>query len=274
MDTSNNYEKLSASIREPKKNGFPFQPIDDLINQLDQLGFEIINYEIDVEGYRQFFKEARYQEDFSDYSTLNLHEKSLEHYIAAALLNISEKDVYIDVASCHSPATKIYRNLFKAKTFHQDLSYPPGLHYDMIGGDAANMPVPDNFATKMALHCSFEHFEGDSDIGFIRECGRVLQPGGAMCIIPLYLAAEYCIITDPEIAVAQNVEFEEGVTVSCVKGHNNRFGRYYDPDHLASRIRTNLGEMTLQVFRITNLQAVHPSCYAHVAALIKKPQNK
>src|SRR5262249_19042301 len=151
---------------------------------------------------------ARY-ENFPHYYPTNLPEKSLEHYIATQLLQLNAQDVYIDIASEHSPVPDIYRRLFAATAYRQDLAYPPGLHADKIGGDAAHMPLPEAFATKMALHCSFEHFEGDSDIGFIRETARVLRPGGAACIVPLYLFEEYAIQIDPVIALPAGVVFDD-----------------------------------------------------------------
>jgi hypothetical protein len=37
-----------------------------------------------------------------------------------------------------------------------------------VGSDAAAMPLEDAFADRMALHCSFEHFEG-RDNRFVAE---------------------------------------------------------------------------------------------------------
>jgi hypothetical protein len=71
--------------------------------------------------------------------------------------------------------------------YRQDLSFPEGIVGNVIGGDTADMPVRDAFANKMALHCSFEHFENGSDIGFIREASRVLRNPGKLIIVPLYL---------------------------------------------------------------------------------------
>ena len=69
------------------------------------------------------------------------------------------------------------------------------MHDHKIGGDAASLPVPDGFATKMALHCSLEHFESDSDIRFFQEAHRVLSPGGKLVVVPLYLTERYFILT-------------------------------------------------------------------------------
>ncbi len=269
-----NADKFFAGLREPKKKGpvlYPEGAEERIVNRLRRLGIAVYEYSVDVEDYRRYFAAARYGEDFPNYYDFNLPEKSLEHYIAAKLLQLDERDVYIDIASEHSPVPKIYHSLYGAKTFRQDLSYPPGLHGDMIGGDAANLPVPREFATKMALHCSLEHFEGDSDIRFVRESARVLKPGGAVCIVPLYLFEDYAIQTDPAVALSAEVVFEDEAVVYCAEGWGNRHGRFYDPEHFRSRLGASLGELRMEIFRIMNFQEVHESCYVRFAMLLRKP---
>jgi hypothetical protein len=133
------------------------------------------------------------------------------------------------------------------------------------------LPLPDGFATKLALHCSFEHFEGDSDIGFIREVPRILRPGGSACIVPLYLCEEYAIQTDPEVAVPGRVVFEGDATVYCARGWGNRHGRFYDPAHLASRLRRNAHGLAIEVYRIVDAAQVDASCYVRFAMVLRKP---
>lgn len=269
------YDASYAKVRERKRQGgvaYASGSEDRIVQRLRLLGLEVSDYEIDVADYRRYFDAARYTADFPQYYSSNISEKSLEHYLAVKLLQLNERDVYIDIASEHSPAPEIYRRLFRARTYRQDLAYPSGLHGDMIGGDAARMPVPDGFATKMALHCSFEHFEGNSDTGFIREAARVLRPGGAVCIIPLYLFEEYAIQTDPVTALSTGVVFEDDAVVYCAKGWNNRYGRFYDPEHLVSRLCMSLSDLTVKIYRFLNVEQVDSSCYVRFAMLIGKSE--
>jgi SAM-dependent methyltransferase len=262
------------AIREPKHLGgvqLNSEVIHSIVIGLQSFGYRVRAYKIDVADYRAYFEEAAYQKKHRDYYSDNLPEKSLEHYIAARLLDLKPGDVYIDIASEGSPVPEIYHRLFGCTTYRQDLAYPPGVNGDTIGGDAANLPVPDGFASKMGLHCSFEHFEGDSDIGFIKEASRVLRPGGAVCIVPLYLFSNYIILTDPDVSVPQKVQFEEDAVVHCVPKWNNRHGRFYDPVHLIERVHNNLNGMTMTICRITNAREVAQSCYVEFAALITKP---
>jgi len=271
------FDAAYASIREPKKKDWILYgpgSEDKIAERLESVGFNVHRYEIDVADFRSYFAAARYLEDFPDYYASSRAEKSLEHYLAAKLLQLNDRDIYVDIASQHSPAPVIYERLYGVKAYRQDLAYPSGVHEDRIGGDAARLPVADGFATKMALHCSFEHFEGDSDVGFIRECGRVLGPGGAACIVPLYLSEEYAIQTDPEVAARSHVQLEPDAVVYGARGFANRFGRFYDPEHLAARLMTNAPNLTLKIYRIVNAAQVDPSCYARFAMLIRKPATR
>ena len=85
-----------------------------------------------------------------------------------------------------------------------------GISDNVIGGYvAANMPLEDGFATKMGLHCSFEHFEGDADMRFIGEASRVLETAVRLCIVPLHLFNTYAIQTDISV-LPEGMEFGPG----------------------------------------------------------------
>ena len=89
------------------------------------------------------------------------------------------------------------------------------------------MPIPDQFAHKVALTCSLEHFEGDKDQKLFLELSRVLKKKGKICIVPLYMYTVPANQTDPTYSVPNNVEFEPDVTGYCAEGWGNRFGRFY-----------------------------------------------
>ena len=72
------------------------------------------------------------------------------------------------------------------------------------------MPLPEGVRDQDSSHCSFEHFEGDSDIGFIRETARVPRPGGAACIVPLYLLRNMLSRPIPLWRIPAGVVFDEG----------------------------------------------------------------
>ena len=169
-----------------------------IVKDLRAAGFNLISFRINKLDYEAYIRRANYdQYDYYEYgSGQNFAEKSLEHYMAAKLLHLNIQDIYIDIANSNSPTPQIYNQLFGCKSYRQDLIFPEGVNGFTIGGDASKMPISDEFASAMALHCSFEHFEKDADIRFIQEASRVLKPGGRLCILPLYLHTEYAIQTD------------------------------------------------------------------------------
>lgn len=249
----------------------------EIASRLRQAGITVEDYTIDFEGYRRYLTAAGYG-DYPNYyrggtvQGIGFEEKSLEHFVSFDLLGLSASDVYIDVASCSSPVPDIVRSLYGAGVYRQDLTFREGLEGDTIGGDAGDMPVPDGFATAMALHCSFEHFEGDADSRFIRESGRVLAPGGRLCILPLYLGTAYHVLTDPTVSWRKVPDFDREATVVCRERYHNRFGRCYDAKSFVERVVENLGDRSLTVYRVLNAREVDPSCYLAFAAVIEKPE--
>jgi hypothetical protein len=87
----------------------------EIIVKLKENGFTITDFEIEAANYRRYLDTAKYQR-FPNYygggKASNFVEKFLEHYLAAKLLDLSENDVFIDIAGEFSPASKIYHELY------------------------------------------------------------------------------------------------------------------------------------------------------------------
>jgi SAM-dependent methyltransferase len=269
------WERYYERLPNPKRRGGVPQDaatLAEVIRQLEQESYHLRRFRIDASDFRQCLNRAGYSQ-FSYYDrgrAESFIEKALEHYLAAKFLGLSAGDVYLDIASADSPAPEVYARLYGCRVYRQDLTYPEGIHGNVIGGDAANLPLPDGFATKMALHCSFEHFERDSDIRFIRETDRLLSPGGRLCILPLYLFTEYAIQTDPVVLPNADLAFDRQAVLYCAKGFGNRHSRFYDIPQFTSRIRNSLGSLSLTIYVIENARQVDPSCYANFAAVFEK----
>lgn len=272
------WERRYAALREPKvREGIPDGPsFEESVQQsLRDAGIEVRHYTPDPDGYRRYLEQAdyaRYRAYLHGGTARAFPEKSFEHYLAATLLQLSRDDTYIDIANDRSPAPDIYRRVFGCTTYRQDIVFPPGVHGDTIGSNAAELPVSDYFASAMAMHCSFEHFEGKSDCGFIREVGRVLRPGGRLCIVPLYLSTEYSILTDPAVLPRGCQPFEPDAVLHCVRGYGNCHGRFYDASHLVQRVVKNLGPLQLTVYHLTKMHEVDPRCHVRFAGVIRKPE--
>lgn len=250
----------------------------EVLKELEKNKFEVIDFKIDIADYKAYMKKAKYNiypkyiRGFRMKNPINiLIEKSLEHYLATKFLNLSNDDIYIDIANNNSPVPEIYQKLFGCNVYRQDLIFRKGIHHEnIIGGDASKMPVKNGFATKMALHCSFEHFERDSDIRFIKEVSRVLRKGGRLCVLPLYLSNKYTIQTDPAFLNKKDIFFEEDAIIYCVKGSRIRHSRFYDVPHLITRIRNNMNDLKLTIYIVQNEKEVHSSCYIKFIALFEK----
>ncbi len=270
-----------SSLREPKvKSSLENAPskvqTEILVDAFRERNISVVDFKIDIDDFRRYLENAGYTRFLRYYNggtAKNFCEKALEHYLAAKVLGLSVTDVYIDVASSYSPVAEIYHRLFGCKTYRQDMIFPKGLKDDLIGGDACDMPIQDGFATKIALHCSFEHFEQDSDIRFIREANRVLKEGGKLCILPLYVSDEYAILTDPASLPKKGINFDSDAKLYCIRNWGERHARYYDPSHLVSRIINN-SSLMLTIYVVKNAKEVDNTCYVRFIALFEKKLNK
>lgn len=269
-------KSFSDSIAELKKSGL--RVVDSAIDNTSpsivlniltlarEAGISFVDYEINLDGYKEYFDNAEYAIRYPDYYLGNQIEKSLEHYIAFSLLNLNEKDIFVDIASEHSPVPEIYAQLTGATTYSQDIMYPPGINGSRIGGDACSMPVPDMFASKATLTCSLEHFEGDLDICLFNELYRVLKPGGIVCVVPFYVFEEPATQTDPTVSIASGVVFDQDTTIYCAEGWGNRHGRFYSPKSFLERIINPVkGKFKFDFYYLKNAAEVDPSVYVRFA---------
>jgi SAM-dependent methyltransferase len=271
---SNDFDYCVSLIREPKTiggiNNAEPAVIGEIFDAFASGGYPIRRMIVDVDGYMGYAIHAGYKTKYPWYYADNFYEKSLEHYLAATSLKLAKDEVYVDIASEHSPIPDIYKALYGVTSYRQDIMYEAGIHGDRIGCDACHMPLPDNSVDKLTLTCSLEHFEGDSDSMLIKEIDRILKPGGAAFIVPFYLFNRHAIQTDPLISAVNGVTFDGGAVVYCCKGWNNRHGRFYDYRAFAERIVPYLGSLSPEISFIENVLEVHDSCYCRFALTLIK----
>lgn len=240
--------------------------VDLILRQAAEEGMDIQNYQIDIPAYQKYLEQAGYTTRYPKYYVGNINEKSLEHYISLQLLEMTPQDVFIDLASEHSPVPEIFARLSGARSYSQDIMYSAGVHGDQIGGDACAMPVEDGFATKAALTCSIEHFEGDADTRLFAELARVLRPGGKVIVVPFYLFNENATQTDPTISVPAGVKFDDGCAIYCAEGWGNRHGRFYSPETFMQRVvQPMTGKFRFDCYHLVNAAEVDASVYARFA---------
>jgi SAM-dependent methyltransferase len=237
--------------------------------RLRSSGFDVVPVEVSAAEFQGWFTRTAYPADYCPGPWRKaLPEKALEHYLSLQLLALTPADTCVDVASQDSPFADLLRAQVGCRVYRQDLEYPAGLHGDRIGGDAARLPLPADSVTAMTLHCSFEHFEGRSDVEFLREASRVLKPGGKVCILPLYLRDEYLNVLDP--LAPDGLHPDDGAKIYSVRRWpGGRFARFYSPEVFGQRV-TQAVPLQLRLYRLTNPQAAGPDCYLRYAAVFEK----
>lgn len=248
-----------------------------LIAELQKIGVQTENFEIDTEGYYDFVQKADYPLSYyggGHDATQNFVEKTLEHYVSLSFLPLMSDSVFMDIAAATSPFADIVQaQVSIQKAYKQDLIYPQGIHNNRIGGNAAALPLADNSIDGATLHCSLEHFEGDSDSLFFIEMQRVLKPGGSLVILPFYLAHQYTNHIDPAFNLLKlhRVQLDTDPRMQLrYATWKQYFSRHYDPQALQDRILSKVPHLNLTVYRVTNFKTIHSSCYLRFVGVFTK----
>jgi len=242
------------------------QTVGTILRQAREAKMTIEELHIERVEYDQYIADAGYDRWYPEYYSFNRFEKRLEHFVALRLLEVSSRDIFIDVAAENSPVYEIYQRLTGARTFCEDIMYPKGVNGRRIGGDATAMPIGQGFASKAALTCSLEHFEEDSDIRLFHELHRILVPGGKVCVVPFYLYVEDAIQTDPTVSGPLELSFDPTLPIYCAEGWGNRFGRFYSPAGFMSRIFSPLRAMfEFKFYHFPDVSSIDQSIYLRFA---------
>lgn len=237
------------------------EALEQVRDGLRRLGVKVRDCRVDVQRYRAYLAAAGYAERYPSYYAGNFHEKTLEHFLCFDLLQLRADDVFVDIASEHSPVAEIYSRLSGCDAYSQDIMYPPGVHGRVIGSSAAALPVADGFFSAVIATCSIEHFEDTADIDFLREASRILGKGGRLVIAPLYLAPAPACQTDPLCSIPAGVRFDPEAEIYCAQGWGNRHGRFYSPQTLVNRLLAGNRELDFVVHCLENHGEVDASVY-------------
>ena len=190
-------------------------------------------------------------------------EKLLEYYVSYTWLELERSDVFMDVAAQDCPFAFFVRDTIGCRVYRQDLYYlQPGVHGEDVGGDATALPFPAGSLSKLALHNSFEHFEGVADIRFLHEAARVLRPGGKVCIVPLFVGPEYRVETESGWIDEQGRKRLWGVGA--------RFARTYDPPMLEERVLRSCEAFTVTAYLVENAGDLDARCYLRYFLLLTR----
>lgn len=190
-------------------------------------------------------------------------EKLLEYYVGYTWLELRPDDIFIDIAAQDCPFAFFVRDTVGCRVYRQDLYHmDPGIHGTDIGSNAANLPLPTGSVSKMSLFNSFEHFEGDDDSAFIREAGRVLTPGGRLCIVPLFIGPEY--VVEPQGG------WTDGAGVKHCWGEGARFSRIYDVRRFEDRILRFCDRFQVQLLVVENAGEIGAGVYLQYFLILER----
>jgi len=257
-----------------RKSRIPKANMEQIRRNMEQVGLEIVPYKIDLDRFYTWLKRANFPKDYMDgYERLGNYisiEKAFEHYLGAELLELNSNDILIDVAAGRSPWWNIAPRLYGCAAYCLDLVYPPGINGHKIGCYATKIPLKDGFATKLALHCAFETFEGEADVRFISEAARILSPEGRIVILSLYMSYSHIVWTGLR-ADRRGIDYQDAQRVwQDERGSQSlRFASFYSVSAFNEWIVRNFGKFSVRIYWIENISDVHPGCYCNFAAVFE-----
>lgn len=209
------------------------------IDFYDELEFEIFEEKLGFGDAYQKAVNRRYR------------RKIMEYYIVSKLLDFdhwSGKDIYLDIGACSSPFAKYLREVKEVKAYGVDLERGP---YDKLGyylqEDATKMHFKEKTIRAISMQSAFEMFAGDADIRFISEAARVLENGGQVIILPLYMHERYLTTVSPNYyhKGMADAKSEECIRTDCRMGIP--MARFYSVEALYERIVTEATKVGLKV---------------------------
>lgn len=149
-------------------------------------------------------------------------QKQIEFYVTYTLLDIKPNEVYMDVAggiNTYIDKINCKKKYLQDIRISDNIKLQLGTEIDYIESDAGNIQLPDESVDKISVHHSFEHFQDNSDILFIKDVQRLLKKGGKCCMIPIFIARKF---------------FEVTAAINFSKKFSKRSKRIIDPTALVS----------------------------------------
>lgn len=208
--------------------------------------------DLDRDEYEHWIE--RHIPDWSQRHGDKYYKKPLELFITYKLLAPRPTDVFMDAAGgentylhCIDVARRYMQNIVVSDelraAFDADMQF--------LEGDARHIPVPDASIDKISMHHSFEHFQGTSDVDFIKEVQRILKVGGRCCIVPIFLGdhhVEVSHLPKPECPFDPEAEYIVDPRARLTGGGGSGdFARIYDLSAFHRRVLQQIDAERFQV---------------------------
>ena len=244
-NVKNIIDNIAVNQTVKYENSFPAKT-KNIIEDIVKYDVDFEEYIVDFGDFEKWYEEIDYPNSYPVYANefginKNLKKKALQHYLSYKLLELDKKDVYVDIASSNSVFPDILLNTYGlTDVLRQDLMYSPGIKGGRIGSNVNSIPIENDKINAMGLHCSWEHFENNADIDYLSEGALILQKNGKICIIPLYLAEEYLIMTSPSCWLSKyNCDipiFDKDAIIYIDENIQQRQSKYFNVEHLKSKL--------------------------------------
>lgn len=274
-----NYNQFLKSGKKAVTGDLPYS-LDKVEQQFTDAGYKPADYFVDVNAFNKYCMqhEGAYRDYKTGYGDIFV-EKALEHFVSLSFKSLLPTSKIIDIANAGSPFPEVVHSAYGCDVWSNDLIFPKGTHrkdwHTQMGGDACKLPIDDNIFDLAVLHCAIEMFEGEADIGLIREVERILKPGGELIIAPLYMNEIYHIFRDPKTHRNPLPKIDEGAELVYREDfHGIGFARFYNVDAFLKRLVTNSPRLDLKIYRVRNLSDINPRCYLNWIAVFKKESLK
>jgi len=196
----------------------------------------------------------KYFPDFHQTFKNLYHKKLLELYTTFKVLNPQPSDTFMDAAGgemTHLHWLNCRRKILQDIRISSSVRSRFGAEVEYLEGDAGTIGLPDKSIDKISCHHSFEHFQRDSDILFIKEVQRLLKPKGKCCIIPIFIGNKYLEITDiftfDRKYDRQSKRLIDPTATIAGRKFSGNYARIYDLESFQERI---LNKIDLSAFEV------------------------
>ena len=274
-----NYLRFVRSGQVAMTGGIPDDK-DEVERELKRYHINLQDYHIDAKAFFEYLNAAEYPEKYITGNRENFTEKALEHFLSFQFADIGKESVVVDVANSGSPFPAIIHAMKNCRVISNDLIFPNGSNvltswHTQIGGNACDLPLPDNSVDLIVLHCAFEMFEGENDKNFVRKAYQLLRESGTLVIVPLYLHNKHHILVDPKSPRRKLPGIDPGAErVYRQDFYGVGFSRIYSPRALFERlIEKNRKYFEITIYKVVNAQQINERCYLYWIGVFKKQIN-
>lgn len=216
---------------------------DNILCELSDINIK----QIDLQKERYLDWVNIYFPDYKVKFNYAFHKKIIELYSSWAFLEILNKDVYMDVGGgeyTYINSINAHRKILQDIRISKKLMLRMSTGIEFLECSAGDIKIQNHCVDKISCHHAFEHFQGDTDILFIKEVQRILQLNGICVIVPFFIGDKYIECSDRSDFNKfndQSAKHLVDITATLPGGEfSGSFARIYNPEAFKRRILNNI----------------------------------